>query len=78
MATSCPICGAPTDTSSAPFCSPRCRAADLGGWLEESYRVDGAPAHAGDDERAVSDVLSDELTPEMEEALRQLLKTQLS
>lgn len=37
----CPICGravAPADASS-PFCSPRCRSADLGRWLSERYRV---------------------------------------
>jgi endogenous inhibitor of DNA gyrase (YacG/DUF329 family) len=24
-----------------PFCSERCRAADLGSWLNESYRIPG-------------------------------------
>jgi endogenous inhibitor of DNA gyrase (YacG/DUF329 family) len=39
----CPICrkdAAPRrDNRSFPFCSPRCRAVDLGRWLGEEYRV---------------------------------------
>ena len=39
----CPICQkavAPRKENSAfPFCSPRCRAVDLGKWLGEEYRV---------------------------------------
>lgn len=37
----CPICGAmvPAGAGTAPFCSPRCRSADLGRWLGERYRV---------------------------------------
>ena len=31
-----------------PFCSQRCRAADLGSWLNESYRI---PDGSDDDER---------------------------
>jgi endogenous inhibitor of DNA gyrase (YacG/DUF329 family) len=27
-----------------PFCSPRCRAVDLGRWFTGSYRVPGEPA----------------------------------
>ena len=26
-------------SSTLPFCSQRCRAADLGSWLNESYRI---------------------------------------
>jgi endogenous inhibitor of DNA gyrase (YacG/DUF329 family) len=26
-----------------PFCSPRCRDIDLGGWFEERFRVPGEP-----------------------------------
>jgi endogenous inhibitor of DNA gyrase (YacG/DUF329 family) len=29
-------------SSTLPFCSQRCRAADLGSWLNESYRIAGA------------------------------------
>lgn len=39
----CPICRKPSATRatnpSFPFCSPRCRAVDLGKWLGEEYRV---------------------------------------
>jgi len=31
-----------------PFCSPRCRAVDLGKWFTGSYRVPGPPAPDGD------------------------------
>lgn len=48
----CPICrkpSAPRSTNpSFPFCSPRCRAVDLGKWLGEEYRV---PERSGGDER---------------------------
>lgn len=30
------------DYPTLPFCSARCRAADLGSWLNESYRI-GSP-----------------------------------
>ena len=40
---SCPICQKPVGpragNPSFPFCSPRCRAVDLGKWLGEEYRV---------------------------------------
>jgi len=39
----CPICGAevrPRGVNAAfPFCAPRCKAIDLGKWLNEEYRV---------------------------------------
>ncbi len=37
----CPSCGEPMDPAGpfAPFCSQRCRLADLGQWFKESYRV---------------------------------------
>jgi endogenous inhibitor of DNA gyrase (YacG/DUF329 family) len=41
----CPTCGsvpAPrTENDAWPFCSDRCRLADLGRWLGESYRIPG-------------------------------------
>jgi endogenous inhibitor of DNA gyrase (YacG/DUF329 family) len=41
----CPYCrrrpGVPEFT---PFCSDRCKMADLGQWLSGNYRVPGAPA----------------------------------
>ena len=43
----CPTCGQPTLFSPAnpwrPFCSARCRGADLGAWAAEDYRVPAAP-----------------------------------
>jgi uncharacterized protein len=34
-----------------PFCSERCRLADLGRWLSEDYRVPDAAPDAFDDDR---------------------------
>jgi endogenous inhibitor of DNA gyrase (YacG/DUF329 family) len=34
------------DPATRPFCSDRCRLADLGRWLSEDYRVPGAEADA--------------------------------
>ena len=47
MQRKCPTCGrvlsAEALTASyRPFCSDRCRTADLGGWLDGAYRI-GAP-----------------------------------
>ena len=45
---SCPICKGPresvTKNPTYPFCSPRCKLADLSNWLNESYTVEGEPA----------------------------------
>jgi uncharacterized protein len=40
----CPTCSRPFEPSEAtqpfrPFCSARCRAADLGTWLDGGYRI---------------------------------------
>ena len=40
----CPMCkrvveDAPRDFPPRPFCSPRCKLADLNNWLSESYRI---------------------------------------
>jgi endogenous inhibitor of DNA gyrase (YacG/DUF329 family) len=40
----CPLCkrvleNVPEDFPPRPFCSPRCKLADLGNWLGESYRI---------------------------------------
>jgi uncharacterized protein len=44
----CPSCRSPVrppeENRSFPFCSPRCRAVDLGRWFTGSYRVAGAKA----------------------------------
>jgi len=52
----CPLCRCPTTWEGnphRPFCSQRCRLADLGNWAMERYRVPGPPAEdaaAADDE----------------------------
>lgn len=42
MKIQCPMCSketeAPDDFRWRPFCSRRCKLADLGAWLDESYR----------------------------------------
>lgn len=42
-AVACPHCGRPVawgpESPFRPFCSERCRLIDLGGWLDESYRI---------------------------------------
>lgn len=47
----CPTCGRipapPPGNGAWPFCSDRCRLADLGRWLGEAYRVPGDPAGDG-------------------------------
>jgi len=44
----CPACGKPALFGRAnrwrPFCSERCRLADLGGWASESYRIPAEPS----------------------------------
>lgn len=37
----CPTCRAPSEPEAPtfPFCSPRCRLADLGKWMAEDYRI---------------------------------------
>ncbi len=40
----CPTCGAAAawrDNTHRPFCSLSCRLIDLGGWLDERYRIEG-------------------------------------
>jgi len=47
----CPSCGRPAaarpENRTWPFCSDRCRLADLGRWLGESYRIAGERAGDG-------------------------------
>jgi endogenous inhibitor of DNA gyrase (YacG/DUF329 family) len=46
----CPTCGratVPERLPTRPFCSERCRTADLGRWLEGSYRI-GSPIEEED------------------------------
>ena len=55
----CPSCKGevePRDQNAAfPFCSPRCRAVDLGRWYIGEYRVPGPPAQPDDGERRERD-----------------------
>ena len=40
----CPTCGVAVawrDNTHRPFCSLACRLVDLGGWLDERYRIGG-------------------------------------
>jgi endogenous inhibitor of DNA gyrase (YacG/DUF329 family) len=44
MQRKCPTCRRTLDAAAAaspnrPFCSERCRTADLGGWLDGAYRI---------------------------------------
>jgi len=39
----CPECGRPSERSSFPFCSPRCKAIDLNRWLSGAYRIPVPP-----------------------------------
>ncbi|RUM87404.1 MAG: hypothetical protein DSZ23_05890 [Thermodesulfatator sp.] len=44
----CPRCGRPVDFSSnpfRPFCSKRCKMADLGAWLKEEYYISSSLFH---------------------------------
>ncbi|MBM4442949.1 MAG: DNA gyrase inhibitor YacG [Candidatus Rokubacteria bacterium] len=46
----CPTCGAGTswqDNPQRPFCSLTCRLIDLGGWLDERYRIPSRDDHTG-------------------------------
>jgi endogenous inhibitor of DNA gyrase (YacG/DUF329 family) len=53
---SCPICGRWMEGESLaewpdfPFCSARCKAIDLGRWLNESYRLPSAEPEDSPDE----------------------------
>ena len=51
MRRKCPSCGrvaeVPSPDAYRPFCSERCRSADLSKWLDGSYRI-GAPVSEED------------------------------
>ena len=55
----CPICEVPAkpraENAAFPFCSPRCKAIDLGKWLDEEYRIPTAEPPAAEDEREPPD-----------------------
>ena len=52
----CPSCGGPSvyapDNRFRPFCSERCKNADLGAWASESFRM---PADAPPDDQVYGD-----------------------
>ena len=59
MRFTCPTCKRPLDSSAAnapyrPFCSERCRAADLGSWLDAAYRI-SAPVSEEDLDEGLPD-----------------------
>jgi len=35
----CPICNKPSVYEARPFCSPRCKVADLGNWASGAYAI---------------------------------------
>ena len=49
----CPTCRRDviwdTNNPYRPFCSKRCRTADLGAWAEERYSITSATCHPDDD-----------------------------
>ena len=45
----------PVDPAWRPFCSERCRMADLGHWLSGDYRVPGEPLPSADPEAEPED-----------------------
>ena len=56
----CPSCGGDsvyaTSNPFRPFCSERCRSADLGAWASEGYRVPARPTSPdGDDSELLPD-----------------------
>ena len=56
----CPGCGGDSVYASSnpfrPFCSERCRGADLGAWASEDYRVPARPTSPdGDDSELMPD-----------------------
>jgi uncharacterized protein len=60
----CPICRKPVPSEALnaghrPFCSPRCKTVDLGGWLSGAYRI-GRPIAEEDLDEGVPRESSDE------------------
>ncbi len=61
MRLTCPICktvveDAPEDLPTRPFCSKRCKLADLDNWLSDAYRISSPlrPTDTDDDELKLS------------------------
>ena len=59
----CPGCGGDsvyaTTNPYRPFCSARCRGADLGAWASEGYRVPAVPSTDDDDPDDLSPPVAD-------------------
>ena len=54
----CPSCGRLAEVTAAdyrPFCSERCRSADLGKWLDGAYRISAPIAEEDLDQGLVPD-----------------------
>jgi endogenous inhibitor of DNA gyrase (YacG/DUF329 family) len=45
----------PIDPRWRPFCSERCKMADLGRWLSGDYRIPGTPQRPSDDDAEAGD-----------------------
>ena len=61
MRLTCPICktvieDAPEQLATRPFCSQRCKLADLHNWLSDGYRISSplGPGELDDDELKLS------------------------
>ncbi len=56
----CPYCGGPRlfapENRWRPFCSERCRTADLGAWAEEKYTIPGAAPSDPQDDKLADDM----------------------
>lgn len=53
MNVKCPICQKPVEWAASPwkpFCSERCKLADLGAWAQEDYFIPGRPEEEEDAE----------------------------
>ena len=66
----CPVCGKLVtleETATPPFCSARCRQADLNRWLDEGYSLpiesDDEPESRGEDDGEGADGSQGEDTP---------------
>jgi endogenous inhibitor of DNA gyrase (YacG/DUF329 family) len=51
----CPECGRPSERETYPFCSPRCKAIDLGRWLTGAYAIPGEDAPEATSDPAAGD-----------------------
>ena len=45
----CPICSAPSQAETRPFCCVRCADVDLSRWLRGAYAIPGGQADADED-----------------------------